>query len=250
MFNYIEKRFNLIKKTFEKKNLSTFLIEKAFEIAKNLHSTQVRKDGTPYLSHPVEVALILSELDFDEDVISAALLHDVVEDCGYTLTEIQENFNNNVSELVDCVSSIDNAKYVLDKENLYEDENFFKLSVEDQTFKKLIKIGKNNPSGFCIKFADRLHNLRTIECFSYNKQLEKVRETPFQHMISADERGDNLIGSIACKGEVEGKIILLCDDVKTTGSTLNECVKVLKEKGAEDVYCICYATSEYRQDIF
>lgn len=80
--------------------------------------------------------------------------------------------------------------------------------------------------------------------------LEKVRETPFQHMISADERGDNLIGSITCKGEVEGKIILLCDDVKTTGSTLNECVKVLKEKGAEDVYCICYATSEYRQDIF
>lgn len=80
--------------------------------------------------------------------------------------------------------------------------------------------------------------------------LEKIRETPFQHMISATERGENLVGSIACSGDVSDKTLLLCDDVKTTGATLGECVKVLKEKGAKDVYCICYATSEYRQDIF
>lgn len=172
-----QERFDKILEIFNKAKLSTTLIEKAFVVAKNLHATQKRKDGTPYIFHPVEVALILAEFGFDEDVVSAALLHDTVEDCGYSYEEIVFDFNKTVADLVDCVSAIDETKYIFDENNIYEDPEFVKSSIEDQTCKKLIALGKKNPCGFCIKFADRLHNLRTIETFEYSKQLEKVRET-------------------------------------------------------------------------
>ncbi|MBQ8615155.1 MAG: HD domain-containing protein [Clostridia bacterium] len=177
MSTEVDSRFELIRKEFEQNNSSTNMIEKAFKIARFLHKDQRRKDGKLYISHPVEVALILAHLDYDENVVSAALLHDVVEDCGYTLEEIKKEFNSQVAELVDCVSAIDEAKFVFDENDLFEDKNFEKASIEEQSFKKLIAIGKKNPLGFCIKFADRLHNLRTIDCFPYSKQLEKVKET-------------------------------------------------------------------------
>lgn len=177
MFKQIDKRFKEIKGIFQKNDASTALIEKAYLYAKNMHKNQIRKDGTPYLGHPVEVAYILATLGYDEDVVSAGLLHDVVEDCGSTIEEIQQQFNSNVSELVNCVSAIDKAKYIYDEEDIYENINFQKASIEEQSFKKLIGIGKKNPLGFCIKFADRLHNLSTISCFDYNKQLEKLKET-------------------------------------------------------------------------
>lgn len=169
--------FDKIISRYKNANLSTRRIEKAYEVAKDLHANQTRNDGTPYIIHPVEVAYILSEFDFDEDVICAALLHDTVEDCGYSLKQIEIDFNKNVANLVDSVSAIDETTYTYNQDNLFEDPEFVKSSMEDQTFKKLIALGKKNPCGFCIKFADRLHNLRTIESFNYSKQLEKVRET-------------------------------------------------------------------------
>ena len=177
MFNEIDKRFNEIIQSFEGNTSSISLISKAYQFAKQMHGEQTRKDGTLYLFHPVEVALILAKLGFDEDVVCAALLHDVVEDCECELQTIRNEFNSAIAEMVDCVSAIDKEKYIFDKEDLYEIEEFEKASIEEQSFKKLITIGKNNPLGFCIKFADRLHNLRTIECFEYSKQLEKVKET-------------------------------------------------------------------------
>lgn len=177
MFDEVDERFQQIVDVFLKNHTSTDEIKKAYLTAKDLHKDQKRKDGRPYISHPVEVALVLANLGFDEDVVSGALLHDVVEDCGYTLEDIEKNFNRNVRELVDCVSAIDETKFVFDQDDLYENKDFEKASIEEQSFKKLISIGKKNPQGFCIKFADRLHNLRTIDCFDYSKQLEKVRET-------------------------------------------------------------------------
>ena len=173
----INKRFNLIKQEFVTNGSSTDLISKAYDMARELHKDQRRKDGELYISHPVEVAFILAKLGFDENVISAALLHDVVEDCDCSLETITQEFNKKVAEMVDCVSSIDKTKFIFDKDDVYEDVNFEKASIEEQSFKKLIAIGKKNPLGFCIKFADRLHNLQTIDVFDYNKQLEKVKET-------------------------------------------------------------------------
>lgn len=177
MFEEIDKRFERVVEVAKSNDIPLEIIKRAYAKAKFLHREQTRKDGTPYISHPVEVALILAKLDFDEDVIAGALLHDTIEDCGYTGEEMTREFNETVFKLVDCVSAIDKTKYVLDKDNIYEDVAFIKSSAEEQTFKKLISIGKENPSGFAIKFADRLHNLRTIATFDYPKQLEKVRET-------------------------------------------------------------------------
>ncbi len=177
MFEDIDKRFDCLLEVAKSNDLPVEIIKKAYSKAKYLHKDQKRKDGTPYISHPVEVALILAKLDFDENVIAGALLHDTIEDCGYTADEMKADFNETIFKLVDCVSAIDKTKYVFDKENIYEDPEFVKSSVEEQTFKKLITLGKENPCGFAIKFADRLHNLRTIATFDYAKQLEKVRET-------------------------------------------------------------------------
>jgi len=177
MFEQIEKVYDEIIKYAKINELNIALIDKAYNKAKELHKNQFRKDGTPYISHRVEVALILVKLGFDENVIAGAFLHDTIEDCGYTPLQLKQDFNETILKLVDCVSAIDKTKYVFDKDNIYEDQDFIKSSAEEQTFKKLIIIGKENPCGFAIKFADRLHNLRTIESFNYSKQLEKVRET-------------------------------------------------------------------------
>ena len=177
MFEEIDARFEYMLNLLSKNDVNIAMIKKAYEKAKSLHYYQKRKDGTPYLSHPVEVAMILAELGFDENAICGALLHDTVEDCGYTIEEIEKEFNHKIAEAVDSVSAIDKTRYSYDQDEIYEDPNFVKSSAEEQTFKKLIKIGKKNPLGFCIKFADRIHNLRTIDSFDYTKQLEKVRET-------------------------------------------------------------------------
>lgn len=177
MFENIDKRFDCLLEVAKSNDLPIEVIKKAYSKAKDLHKNQTRKDGTPYISHPVEVALILAKLNFDENVIAGALLHDTIEDCGYTADEMKVDFNETIFKLVDCVSAIDKTKYMYDKENIYEDPEFVKSSAEEQTFKKLITLGKENPCGFVIKFADRLHNLRTIATFDYAKQLEKVRET-------------------------------------------------------------------------
>ena len=177
MLKEVDERFDLIRQEFLNNNSPVDMICRAYEIAKQLHKDQRRKDGGLYISHPIEVALTLANLGFDQNVISAAILHDVVEDCDYSIEQIKQEFNNEVAEMVDCVSAIDKAKFVFDKDDIYEDEEFEKAAREEQSFKKLIAIGKKNPLGFCIKFSDRLHNLRTIDCFPYSKQLEKVKET-------------------------------------------------------------------------
>ena len=118
MFDEIDKRFDCVIEIAKSNDLPLDIIRKAYEKAKELHKYQKRKDGTPYLIHPVEVALILAKLDFDENVIAGALLHDTIEDCGYTEQDIKKDFNETIFSLVDCVSAIDKTKYVLDENNI------------------------------------------------------------------------------------------------------------------------------------
>ena len=82
------------------------LLERAYAVAKEAHGDQKRHSGEPYITHPVEVAIILAELEMDKETIIAALLHDVVEDTGMTLDEVRKDFGDEVAELVDGVTKM------------------------------------------------------------------------------------------------------------------------------------------------
>ena len=85
-------------------------------------------------------------------------------------------------------------------------------------------------------------------CIPVNDCLEKVKSTEKQHTLTGQERKANLKGSVSVRtsAEVEGKVLLLCDDIKTTGATLGECADALMKAGAKDVYCICIALADYK----
>jgi|LGOV01.1.fsa_nt_gb GTP pyrophosphokinase len=168
--DYLVEYENLIKNLKNKRYINVSLVEKAYELAKTLHEGQFRKSGEPYIAHPVAVASILERLNFDEDVICAGILHDVVEDCDCTVEDLKERFNARIANLVDSVTAIVGEK----KERTIE---FQKFLLEEATYNKLYSIAMTEKLAFYIKFADRLHNLRTIGIFPRYKQIEKVKET-------------------------------------------------------------------------
>ena len=140
-------------------------IYKAYEFANNAHSGQFRKSGDPYVSHPIAVANILSAFQMDEDSLSAAMLHDVIEDCGVPKRVLEKEFNKNVANLVDGVSKLDKLDITSRTEE--HAENFQKMVL---AMSKDIRV-------IVVKLADRLHNMRTLQYVEREKQLRIARET-------------------------------------------------------------------------
>ena len=141
------------------------LIEKAYDLAGKMHQGQLRKSGEPYLIHPVAVAKILAELGMDDQAIVAGLLHDVVEDTGYTTEQLREDFGDDIELLVDGVTKLGSLKYESKEER--QAENLRKMFL---AMSKDIRV-------LIIKLADRLHNLRTINYMTQDKIQEKCKET-------------------------------------------------------------------------
>ena len=92
-------------------NVDKERIIRAYNVAEECHRGQKRRSGEPYITHPVAVATILAELGMDEDTLVGALLHDTVEDTGYTLEQVRENFGSTVELLVDGVTKLDKVEY-------------------------------------------------------------------------------------------------------------------------------------------
>tara|TARA_Y100001960_G_C14780045_1_gene886001 strand:- start:4631 stop:6772 length:2142 start_codon:yes stop_codon:yes gene_type:complete len=163
--------------------LSTYLdprqieqVNKAYEFASEAHSGQFRTSGDPFVSHPIAVANILSSFQVDEDSLSAAMLHDVIEDCGIPKKVIEEQFNKNVANLVDGVSKLDQLHITS------------KTKANAENFQKMILAMAKDIRVIVVKLADRLHNMRTIEHLDKEKQKHKARETleiyaPIAHRI-------------------------------------------------------------------
>ncbi|GAA1026698.1 bifunctional (p)ppGpp synthetase/guanosine-3',5'-bis(diphosphate) 3'-pyrophosphohydrolase [Amycolatopsis albidoflavus] len=138
-------------------------LQRAYDVAEELHREQRRKSGDPYITHPLAVATILAELGMDTTTLVAALLHDTVEDTGYSLEQLKADFGDKVGELVDGVTKLDKVK--------------LGTSAEAETIRKMVIAMAKDPRVLVIKLADRLHNMRTMRFLPPEKQARKARET-------------------------------------------------------------------------
>ena len=141
------------------------LIRRAFVFAEQAHRPQRRKNGDPYIGHPVAVARILCDLRLDEESICAALLHDVVEDTDVQLEDLREVFSDQIAELVDGVTKLSKIRFRSKQER--QAENFRKMLL---AMSKDIRV-------ILVKLADRTHNMRTLKHLPPPKQEIIARET-------------------------------------------------------------------------
>jgi GTP pyrophosphokinase len=141
------------------------IVLNAYNYSARVHRGQVRLSGAPYLSHPLEVAHILTKLRMDEFSVAAGLLHDTIEDTISTPEEIKEYFGDEVLSLVDGVTKISRIEFASSEEQ--QAENYRKMIV---AMAKDIRV-------VLIKLADRLHNMRTLEHMSRDRQEKISRET-------------------------------------------------------------------------
>ena len=147
-------------------------IRRAYEVAAAAHADQLRDSGEPYITHPVAVAAILTDLRLDAATIQAALLHDVPEDTSVTLADIRNQFGDEVARLVDGVTKLRKIKRKsrLDTATTFERE-------QAENLRKIFLATVDDIRVILIKLADRLHNMQTLGPLSRERQVRTARET-------------------------------------------------------------------------
>ncbi len=158
---------------------STSDLERAYVAAEKAHAGQLRKSGEPYITHPVAVAQILTELGMDLPTVMAALLHDTVEDTSYSIEQIKAEFGDEVTSLVDGVTKLDKLTYG--------------PTAEAETLRKMVVAMSRDIRVLVIKLADRLHNARTWKFIASDTAERKARETIDIYAPLAHRLGMNAI---------------------------------------------------------
>lgn len=163
MMNQFERLKELITKYNPEANLD--IISKAYEFSREAHKGQERVSGDPYIIHPLEVGIILAELEMDATTIAAGILHDTVEDTRMSIEQVRAEFGNEITNLVDGVTKLTKLPYTTKQE------------VQAENFRKMFLAMAKDIRVIIIKLADRLHNMRTLKFMPKEKQLQKARET-------------------------------------------------------------------------
>ena len=153
-------------------------IDKAYNFAKKSHGDQKRKSGEPYIIHPIHTALILADLELDKESIMAGLLHDVMEDTKVTREQMISEFGEEVTDLVDGVTKLTKLDYDADK-----------VEKQAENLRKMFLAMAKDIRVILIKLADRLHNMRTLQYMTPEKQKETSKETMEIYAPIADRLG-------------------------------------------------------------
>ena len=158
------------------------IVQQAYEFANMAHKNVRRRSGEPYMLHPIAVAqIVVDEIGLGYKSISAALLHDVVEDTDYTVDDIRDRFGDKIATLVDGLTKI---KSVLENENQGNSQ-----SLQAENFKRILLTLNDDPRVVLVKLADRLHNCRTIEFMPEHKRDKILSETMFVFIPLAHRLG-------------------------------------------------------------
>ena len=176
----IAKRYkNLLKETYQTLSRSDkLMIRKAFNLSVEAHSNQRRKTGEPYIFHPISVAkIVANEIGLGAVSITAALLHDVVEDTAYTLNDIERLFGETVARIVSGLTKISSLKK--DKDH----------SIQAENFRKMLLTLHDDVRVILIKVADRLHNMQTMDAMPAHKQVKISSETLYIYAPLAHRLG-------------------------------------------------------------
>src|ERR1700731_3408500 len=163
-----------------------WLVRRAYEIAAERHREQLRKSGEPYLMHLLEVAHILADLRLDATTLTAALLHDVIEDTEFPVSRITERFGDEVAHLVEGVTKIGRLKMMAPEAR------------QAETVRKMVLAMVHDVRVVLVKLADRLHNMRTLEYLESAKHQRISRETLDIYAPIAHRLGMGII-----RGELE-----------------------------------------------
>lgn len=159
------------------------VILRAFELGSHAHDGQVRRTGEPYILHPVAVATILAEMRMDNHSVTAAILHDTLEDTELTKDRIASQFGDEIAELVDGVTKLDKMKFRT------------RVEADAESFRKLMLAMSRDLRVIFIKLADRLHNMRTMGSMNPDSRRRIARETLDIYAPIADRLGMNTIKS-------------------------------------------------------
>ncbi len=149
------------------------LVRRAYQFAETAHEGQLRKSGEPYIQHPLYVAYLLAEMQFEPAVIAAGFLHDVIEDCPVTHEQLQESFGREIAILVEGVTKLE----AVEERAKLDGERVRDLQELESIRKLLIVMAEDDVRVIFIKLADRLHNMWTLESLPLKNQQRMARET-------------------------------------------------------------------------
>jgi GTP pyrophosphokinase len=150
------------------------LVEKAYLFALEAHGNQLRLSGEPFITHPLETAMIVADLQLDETSLAAALLHDVPEDCGIPFPELEKRFGAEVTRLVEGVTRLDKISAQVQASGL---KKIAESEAQVESLRKMFVAMAADIRVVIIKLADRLHNMRTLKPLQPEKQLKIAQET-------------------------------------------------------------------------
>jgi len=146
------------------------LVEDAYNFAERAHEGEVRKSGEPYLEHPLQVALTLAQLQLDASSLAAALLHDVPENCGIPISEIEAKFGSEVAKLVDATTRLGKLSWQALGEVAIREQ-------QAENLRKMLVAMAEDLRVVFIKLADRLHNMQTLDALSPERRRSIAKET-------------------------------------------------------------------------
>lgn len=228
-------------------NLDKARLFDAFTYADNAHASQQRKDGSPYITHPLAVADLVADLALDPDSVIAALLHDTIEDTGATHEEVAQRFGDTVADLVEGVTKLTRVQYTSREEKQMEN------------LRKMLLAMSKDIRVILVKICDRLHNMRTMQYQSPKKQREKALETMEIYAPLAHRLGMQRI-----KWELEDLSLQYLDpvgynDIKTQLESrfsahqeflANTQAKLQKRMEQEGIHCTVYGRIKHIYSIY